>query len=94
MLTRVKLVRRACLGNWQERLRRELLEPHGLALAAPVAGPVAQQLRQSLARLALAGIQLQSTSIHSDGPVDIFEGTGNIQRVVISKRIVSGLKSF
>jgi acyl-CoA dehydrogenase len=25
---------------------------------------------------------------------DIFEGTGNIQRVVISKRIVSGLKSF
>ena len=25
---------------------------------------------------------------------DIFEGTGNIQRVVISKRIVSNLKSF
>jgi acyl-CoA dehydrogenase len=25
---------------------------------------------------------------------DIFEGTGNIQRVVISKRIVSGLKAF
>ncbi|HZO12469.1 MAG TPA: acyl-CoA dehydrogenase family protein [Polyangiaceae bacterium] len=25
---------------------------------------------------------------------DIFEGTGNIQRVVISKRIVTGLKSF
>ncbi|MSP24022.1 MAG: acyl-CoA dehydrogenase [Myxococcales bacterium] len=25
---------------------------------------------------------------------DIFEGTGNIQRVVISKRIVAGLKSF
>lgn len=25
---------------------------------------------------------------------DIFEGTGNIQRVVIAKRIVSGLKSF
>jgi acyl-CoA dehydrogenase len=25
---------------------------------------------------------------------DIFEGTGNIQRVVISKRILSGLKSF
>ncbi len=25
---------------------------------------------------------------------DIFEGTGNIQRVVISKRIVSGLRSF
>jgi acyl-CoA dehydrogenase len=25
---------------------------------------------------------------------DIFEGTGNIQRVVISKRILTGLKSF
>ena len=25
---------------------------------------------------------------------DIFEGTGNIQRVVISKRIVAGLKGF
>jgi acyl-CoA dehydrogenase len=25
---------------------------------------------------------------------DIFEGTGNIQRIVISKRILTGLKSF
>ena len=25
---------------------------------------------------------------------DIFEGTGNIQRVVISKRILTGLKAF
>jgi alkylation response protein AidB-like acyl-CoA dehydrogenase len=25
---------------------------------------------------------------------DIFEGTGEIQRIVISKRLLSGLKSF